>query len=131
MATTHNPGNLFNMDISGGIPSLMTRMIINSRPGVISLFPVLPDEWNTVNELSGVLVRGNIYIDKVKWDDESASIQLTSKENQKVIIDLGSDFITNNVKIEGAKYKVANNQLILFFKQNKNVSIELVRSKLN
>ncbi len=129
MATTHNPGNLFNMDISGGIPSLMTRMIVNSRPGYISLFPALPDDWNT-GEISGVLVRGNIHMDKVKWDDKSALVQMTSKENQKVIIDLGYDFTTQNVKIEGAKYNIINNQLILFLKKNINVTIELDRSKL-
>jgi len=129
MATTHNPGNLFNMDISGGIPSLMTRMIVNSRPGYISLFPALPDDWNT-GELSGVLVRGNIHIDQIKWEEKSALVKMISKENQSITIDLGSDLTTQNIKIEGAKYKVSNNQVILFLKQNKNVTIELVRSKL-
>ncbi len=127
MATTHNPGELFNMDISGGIPSLMTRMIVNTRPGYISIFPAKPDDWAT-GELSGVLARGNICIDKISWNEEKAIVHLTPNTSQKVIIDLGDNYTTKGIKIDGAKYKVVNNELVLFLKQNKSVNIELVRS---
>ncbi len=127
MATTHNPGNLFNMDISGGIPSLIIRMIVNSRPGHLSLFSATPDDWKE-GELNGVLARGNIYINNIKWDTLGASVQLTSQISQKVTVGLGEGYSTKSIDIEGAKYKVTDNELILFLKQNESVNIGLVRS---
>ena len=79
MATTHNPGDLFNMDISGGIPSLMTRMIVNSCPGNITLFAATPKEWDA-GELKGVLARGNIKFDHIRWNKQDAEISFVSKE---------------------------------------------------
>ncbi len=90
MATTHNPGNLFNMDISGGIPSLMTRMIVNATPGHITIFPAKPDYWKT-GELNGVLARGNILIDKIVWNEKEVSVSLTSKIKQKIKLSLAED----------------------------------------
>ncbi|MCW3786591.1 glycosyl hydrolase family 95 catalytic domain-containing protein [Plebeiibacterium sediminum] len=127
MATTHNPGELFNMDISGGIPSLMIRMLVNSRPGHISLFSATPEDWKE-GELSGVLARGNIYVDSIKWDQQQASVQLTSKISQKISVSIGDGYSVNDMKVDGAKYKVTDNELILFLKQNEIVNIGLVRS---
>lgn len=124
MATTHNPGNLFNMDISGGIPSLMTRMIINSRPGYITVFPALPDDW-TKGELKGVLARGNIKIEQMKWDKSNIHLDLISAIKQKVSIEFENDIKIANIRIMGAKYKISGKNIILFLNQNKKVDIIL------
>ncbi len=124
MATTHNPGNLFNMDISGGIPSLMTRMIMNSQPGYITLFPAIPDDWRK-GEIKGVLARGNIKFNSVKWDNKKVELSLVSKEKQKVMIDLGEGFSLNDVQVQGCKYQVKNTLLTLYLNAEKEVKVNL------
>ncbi|MCU4174278.1 glycosyl hydrolase family 95 catalytic domain-containing protein [Carboxylicivirga sp. N1Y90] len=122
MATTHNPGHLFNMDISGGIPSLMTRMIINSSPGYISLFSALPDDW-TEGQLNGVLVRGGIACDEIKWNKTNAEVKLVSALNQKVEIDFGNKYNINGIDVIGARYNINNSKLIIHFKRGKSVEV--------
>ncbi len=126
MATTHNPGNLFNMDISGGIPSLMTRMILNSRPGYLTLFPAIPDDW-TEGELSGILARGDIKVENIKWDENAAQIKLLPGETQKVILSFGEGISWSDIKVDGAKYHVQDNVLNVSLKANKLVTINLTR----
>jgi len=126
MATTHNPGNLFNIDISGGFPSLITRMIVNSRPGYITVFPTLPDDWKN-GEITGVLARGNIKINRIKWDNEQVQIQLSSQNKQKVIIEIGNNIQLKNFKVNGAKYKLKDGKLMLDLSKNKMVEIEITR----
>lgn len=121
MATTHNPGNLFNMDISGGIPSLLTRMIVNSSPGYITLFPAKPDKW-VQGELKGILVRGNIIINEVKWDEKSTKLKITSKDKQKIILDLNS-LNFKNVNVVGAKYQHSKNVVSLNLESGKAIDI--------
>lgn len=88
MATTHNPGNLFNMDISGGFPSLITRMLANSQPGKVQLLSALPDDWTT-GEVTGILLRGNIVIDRMTWNESEVSVTFRSKHKQSLHVDLG------------------------------------------
>ena len=126
MATTHNPGNLFNIDISGGFPSLITRMIVTSRPGYITVFPTLPDDWEK-GEITGVLARGNIKINRIKWNNEQVQIQLSSQNKQKVIIEIGNNIQLKNFKVNGAKYKLKDGKLMLDLSKNKMVEIEIVR----
>ena len=126
MATTHNPGNLFNIDISGGFPSLITRMIVTSRPGYITVFPTLPDDWEN-GEITGVLARGNIKINRIKWNNEQVQIQLSSQNKQKVIIEIGNNIQLKNFKVNGAKYKLKDGKLMLDLSKNKMVEIEIVR----
>ncbi len=112
MATTHNPGQLFNMDISGGIPSLMTRMIVNSRPGHITLFAALPDEWHR-GALNGVLARGGVKFDYIRWDEQKADVCFVSKEQQIITLDFGSDVQLSGIVVDGAKYRISDNRVIL------------------
>lgn len=117
MATMHNPGSLFNMDISGGIPSLVSRMIVNSRPGYITLFPALPLSWAS-GELKGVCARGNVQIDQVKWSAKEVKIQLSSPETQELIVDLGEIANWSNLQVSGAKYQLNGHLLVLKLKGN-------------
>jgi len=63
----HNPGEIFNMDISGGLPALVTYMLIQSTPEKIELLPALPKEWAS-GSIKGALSRGNFKID-LKWQE--------------------------------------------------------------
>jgi hypothetical protein len=46
-ASTHNYRELFNMDISGGMPAVLIMMLVGSQPGEIRLLPAVPEAWPT------------------------------------------------------------------------------------
>ena len=58
----HDPGEIFNLDISGGLPALVSYMLIQSTPDKIELLPAVPDEWAS-GSVKGVLARGGFKID--------------------------------------------------------------------
>ena len=42
MVTTHNPKSLFNVDLCGGLPAVIIKMLVDSRPGNLELLPRCP-----------------------------------------------------------------------------------------
>ena len=104
MATTHNPGELFNIDICGGFPSVLTRMLATSAPGSISLLPALPDEWKRGN-ICGVALRGHALLDRLEWDNGRATATITSASAQTIALSLpaGATQITIDGRAAGAK----------------------------
>lgn len=83
MGSFHNVGGLFNTDISGGLPYLLTQMLISSEPGSISVLPVLPADWDK-GSVEGLLLRGQIKVNKLEWDGKKVQLKLTSAIDQKV-----------------------------------------------
>jgi alpha-L-fucosidase 2 len=67
LASMHNRRALFNMDISGGQPSVIIKMLADSFPGKIRLLPALPSAWPT-GTIEGVLCRGAIEIHRLHWN---------------------------------------------------------------
>ena len=45
LASMHNHRSLLNMDISGGMPAVIIKMLVASEPGRIQLLPALPNAW--------------------------------------------------------------------------------------
>ncbi|MCP5115509.1 MAG: glycoside hydrolase family 95 protein, partial [bacterium] len=78
MVSLHNPKQLFNLDISGGLPAVIIEMLMQSTPdGEIHLLPVLPDEWAD-GEITGIRARGGFEIDLVWRDGKLHSGKLRS-----------------------------------------------------
>ncbi len=111
MATTHNPGNLLNMDISGGFPSLITRMLVNSRPGQIDILPALPEKWEK-GEAKGIRCRGNIEVNQIIWNPEKVVFSFTSGAEQSIGLKLGQGLKAKQVKINNVVSKEKNNLVI-------------------
>ncbi len=61
LASMHNHRSLFNMDISGGMPAVIIKMLVASDVGKIQLLPALPAAW-PAGRIEGVLCRGAIEI---------------------------------------------------------------------
>ena len=59
LASMHNFRSLFNMDISGGMPAVIIKMLVESEPGKIQLLNSLPSSWET-GSIDGVLCRGKL-----------------------------------------------------------------------
>ncbi len=87
MGSFHNVGNLFNTDISGGLPALLLEMLTYSEPGLVSLLPALPPQW-PVGEVQGVRLRGQIEVKSLRWDDQQVAVTLHSAVRQTVTLQL-------------------------------------------
>jgi len=84
-ASTHNYRELFNMDISGGMPAVLIMMLVGSQPGEIRLLPAVPEAWPT-GKIEGVLARGQIEIEELRWEPGAISITLVSEIDQRVTL---------------------------------------------
>ncbi|TWU39937.1 hypothetical protein Q31b_32530 [Novipirellula aureliae] len=85
LASMHNHRSLFNMDISGGMPAVIIKMLVASEPGKIQLLPALPKQWPT-GQIDGVLCRGAIEIETLKWAPNKVELTLTSKQAQTIVL---------------------------------------------
>jgi len=87
LASMHNHRTLFNMDISGGMPAVIIKMLVASEPGSIQLLPALPAAWPS-GRIEGVLCRGAIEIESLHWDGDEVQVTLRSAQPQTVVLDL-------------------------------------------
>lgn len=83
MGSYHNVHDLFNTDISGGLPYLITQMLAYSEKGMIVLLPALPEQWKE-GSVKGLLLRGNIVLTKLTWNEEEVELSLKTPVPQKV-----------------------------------------------
>jgi len=99
LASMHNRRVLFNMDISGGQPSVVIKALADSFPGKVRLLPALPSAWNT-GTIEGILCRGAIEINRLHWNDGKVEVELTSKSDQTIDLVLPGDI--SEITGEGA-----------------------------
>ncbi len=97
MASMHNHRSLFNMDISGGMPAVLIKMLVASDPGKIQLLPALPSKWST-GSIEGVLCRGQIEVKSLSWDQQNIVVSLVSGKDQKLSLELPSEIVNISVK---------------------------------
>jgi hypothetical protein len=86
LASMHNHKSLLNMDISGGMPAVIIKMLVASDPGHIRILPALPGAWPK-GEIRGVLCRGQIEISSLKWDGAQIRVSLISGKDQTISLD--------------------------------------------
>ena len=87
LASMHNHRSLFNMDISGGMPAVIIRMLVASEPGKIRLLPALPKAWPE-GAIEGVLCRGGIEIRRLHWSRDRVEVNLVSRRRQEITLEL-------------------------------------------
>lgn len=92
MVSTHDPGKTFNVDICGGYPSLVMKMLVYAEPGLISLLPCTPREWSE-GSLKGTALRGGIVINDLSWSGESVTATLVSRIDQAVKVELRGQYV--------------------------------------
>ncbi len=89
LASMHNHRSLFNMDISGGMPAVIIKMLVESDPGRIQLLPALPAAW-PLGTIEGVLCRGQVEIKRLHWDKGHVMVSLVSGKKQKIFVQMPS-----------------------------------------
>ena len=83
LTTTHDPRSLFNVDICGGLPAVIIRMLVSSQPGKIELLPALPEQWPS-GKIEGIPCRGRILVKSLVWNPQSVIVVLKSEVKQEV-----------------------------------------------
>lgn len=91
MVSTHNPDSIFNVDICGGMPAVIIKMLVASEPGAIKLLPALPKQWPS-GMIEGVLCRGQTEVKRLKWDDRRVELSLSSQIPQNIAISIPRGF---------------------------------------
>ena len=104
LASMHNHRSLFNMDISGGMPAVIIKMLVASDVGKIQLLPALPAAWPT-GRIEGVLCRGAIEIQSLEWEGTQITVSLTSATSQTVTLELPSEI--EQISVTGGAAEVS------------------------
>ncbi len=92
LASMHNHRSLFNMDISGGMPAVIIKMLVDSAPGHIRLLPALPDAWPE-GQIEGVLCRGAIEIESLSSAPGRVQVTMRSARPQSITLELPADIV--------------------------------------
>jgi alpha-L-fucosidase 2 len=87
MVTTHDPKTIFNVDLCGGFPAIIIKMLLSSQPGVIELLPALPKEWPT-GRIQGLPSRCQVTVEDLEWKPGVVNVTLESKQAQTVALRL-------------------------------------------
>ncbi len=102
LASMHNHRSLFNMDISGGMPSVIIKMLVASEPGRLQLLPALPKAWPT-GTIEGVLCRGQIEVRRLQWTPGGVECAVRSGKDQTVLLDLPAAISGISAQGQGAR----------------------------
>lgn len=104
LASTHNHRALFNMDISGGMPAVIIKMLVDSAPGKIRFLPALPAEWET-GSVEGLLCRGAVSIQRLSWNGKQVRAVIRSAESQRLLLECPSPM--SEILVNGVHLKVS------------------------
>jgi len=100
LASMHNHRSLFNMDISGGMPAVIIKMLVASEVGRIELLPALPAAWSS-GRIEGVLCRGAVQVRSLQWDGKQVTVTLSSAKSQAITLELPAEIAELSV-LDGA-----------------------------
>jgi len=104
LASMHNHRSLFNMDISGGTPAVIIKMLVASEVGRLQLLPALPKAWPT-GTIEGVLCHGQIEVRRLRWTPKGIEATLRSDKAQTVLLELPTRI--SGITVQGSGAKVA------------------------
>ena len=100
MGSYHNVKSMFNTDISGGLPYLVTQMLCYAERDEIHVLPALPESWSK-GRIEGLLLRGQVTVDQLEWNDQEAVIILRSPVAQSLKLNSGTSVV--NVELRAGK----------------------------
>ncbi len=128
LASMHNHKTLFNMDISGGMPDVIIKMLSNSQQGKVQLLPAVPKAWPT-GTVEGVLCRGQIEIKSLKWAPGKITVTLLSAKEQKIDLKAPADIRKYDVTRGKASVRKTSrkNVLNVTLPKQQAVTIEIVK----
>jgi alpha-L-fucosidase 2 len=84
---SHDPYSSVMPDAQGGIPTIMMEMLAYSRPGVMEVLPALPPSL-VKGAMNGMLLHAFARLDKLAWDMDARTVDLTVTSLKKQDITL-------------------------------------------
>ena len=110
LLTGHEPGpRILCDDGNGAIPHIVNRMVVQSRPGRLSLLPAIPEALPT-GTLRGTRARGQIGVDRVTWDLNAGTLTavLTSDLKQTLVLVLPPRMLMDKLTLDGRPLAVTD-----------------------
>jgi len=93
MVSQHDPDNILNLDISGGLQAVIINMLVQSgepespdAPWRIFVLPCLPSQWPS-GSLEGVRCRGGFEVSFAWADKEVSELRMTSLRGEKCVME--------------------------------------------
>ena len=126
---SHDPyANMRIADAQGGIPAIMMEMLAYSRPGVIEVLPALPPSL-TRGSINGMLLRTFAVLNKLAWNMDSRTVDLTvtsvKKQDITLIARNGIEEISASSGILAAKPQSGQATCDLHLPEGKPVEVHL------
>lgn len=121
--STHNPGAIFNTDVSGGLPALVLDMLVESQPGWIDFLPAWPTSMPS-GKVEGVALRGQILLKELSWKDNQITAVLNSEIEQKIALKMEDRIKSVELEQHSNAIKVTDSNNILLPK-NTDVKIKI------
>jgi hypothetical protein len=125
---SHDPWAWPEPDAQGGIPTIMMEMLLYSRPGVIEVLPALPPDL-VKGSINGMLARTFARIDKLAWDMEARTVQLTvtsfRKQDVTLIARYGIESISAPTGVPAAQLHPGEANIDVHLPENKPVTFRL------
>jgi alpha-L-fucosidase 2 len=132
---SHDPyANNAMPDAQGGIPTIMMEMLAYSRPGVIEVLPAVPPTL-VKGAMNGMLLRTFARLDKLAWDMEARTVDLTvtsvKKQDVTLIARYGIEAVSASSRALAAKPQFDSATCNLHLPEGKPVEIHLKLGRRN
>jgi hypothetical protein len=115
-------------DAHGGIPAIIMEMLAYSRPGVIEVLPALPPSL-VKGSISGMLARTFVRIDKLAWDMEARTVELTvtsvKKQDVTLIARYGIEAIAAPAGVLAAPLQAGKANIDVHLPEKKPVTVHM------
>jgi alpha-L-fucosidase 2 len=100
--------SVFNVDASGGIPSVINNCLVYSQPGRLDLLPALPSAM-AIGSITGLLARGGITLTSLAWDMPAGrlKVKLKSSHAQEVALGLPPGVTEARLTVNGKAHSVS------------------------
>ena len=131
----HDPyANMRIADAQGGIPAIMMEMLAYSRPGEIEVLPALPPSL-AKGSINGMLLRTCARLDKLAWDMDSRTVDLTvtslKKQDVTLIARYGIEDISAPTSVLSTRPRPGSATCELHLPQGKPAEIHLKLGRRN
>lgn len=131
--TSHNPASIFNVDLCGGLPAVIIKMLIASQPGTIELLSALPEQWPR-GKIEGIPCRGQVLVKSLAWDPNSITITLKSNKEQQVALKVQRgiyDITVKQGKTSISKFKSGDKSCLVSLPQAQEVTLQIARTVID
>ncbi len=131
---SHDPYAFPMPDAQGGIPTIMMEMLAYSRPGVIEVLPALPPSL-VKGSIKGMLLRTFARLDKLSWDMNARTVDLTitsvRKQDVTLIARQGIEGVSSSPEALATKPQSGKSACDLHLPAGKPVELHLKLGRRN